>query len=207
MIKGYEKTYDWVVKLLQDCNFTDSTRRLGLRQISPNEVTVEFLGRLYFIDKNGIHLKEEKIVWANKSEGFDFNVKSVLGYYVLSDCETEPVNEFCTLGNFSHGIFEKPILDDPLGIFFDKNYQRFCDVAKKTGMIFDESQSAGRFIWQYKLLPKIPVKLIYYEGDDEYPANIQILYDKTAIQFFKFEPLAVLNGCFKEALIAIGKNT
>jgi hypothetical protein len=72
-------------------------------------------------------------------------------------------------------------------------------------MTLEESRPNLKYIWRYRMLPKIPIKIAYYEGDDEYPTKLQLLYDKTAILFYKFEPLAVLNGCFIRALAAIGE--
>jgi hypothetical protein len=208
MKKGYEQTYDWVVKLLQDCDFKDSSKRLNIKQTSKDEVSVEFLGRIYLVNKTGIHLDEQKVVWSSEKEGFDYNIKSVLGYYVLSEADIEPVDDFCTITNFSNGVFredgERDVLRSPLGEVFGNDYQKFCNAAKKVGMVFLQDKSGGQHIWQYMLLPKIPVKIIYYEGDEEIPTKIQILYDKTAIQFFKFEPLAVLNGCFIAAFASLG---
>ncbi|GHV73414.1 hypothetical protein AGMMS49940_07190 [Spirochaetia bacterium] len=209
MQKGYEKTYDWVVKLLQDCNFEDAAKRLGLTQTAQDEVSVEFLGRVYRVNKNGVHLTEQNIVWTAKSEGFDYNLKSDLGYYVLSDANMEPINDFCTLSVFCGGVFREggdgSVFGNALGRVYGRDYQRFCAVAEKLGMTLEESKPPLKYIWRYTMLPKLPIKIVYYEGDEEYPTKLQILYDKTAIQVYKFEPLAVLNGCFMEALAAIGE--
>jgi hypothetical protein len=120
----------------------------------------------------------------------------------------EPCNDFCTLSHFSHGIFNEGregwsknnILTEVYG-----DYGKFCKSAKELGMLFEAEKSGGQYIWKYTLLPKMPVKIIYYEGDDEFPSRLQILYDKTAIQFYKFEPLAALHICLIEGLAAVGK--
>jgi hypothetical protein len=176
MQRGYAKTYDWVVKLLQDCNFEDAAKRLGLTQTSRDEVSVEFLGRIYRVTKSGIHLAEEKIRWSVNSEGFDYNLKSVLGYYVLSDADLDPIHVFCTMNSFSQGVFREryggDIADDPLGRVYGADYQKFRAVAEKTGMIFEEGKPNVKYTWQYTLLPKLPIKIVYYEGDDEYPTKL-----------------------------------
>ena len=40
-----------------------------------------------------------------------------------------------------------------------------------------------------------------YEADDEFPVEIQIMLDKTALDFLEFECLAFIVGCFVRALI------
>jgi hypothetical protein len=205
---GSEQTYEWVVKLLQDCDFEKSAKRLGLTPLCENKVEVSFLGRKYIIAKCGIELAENPLGWSYKTKENDCNLKSVLGYYVLSKANTEPQNDFCPLAHFSSGIFDKHednYANNPLTTAYGNDYGKFCAAAEKLGMTFEKEKSPGQHVWLYGLLPKIPIKLIYYEGDDEYPSKIQILFDKTAIQFYKFEPLAVLHICLTHALTAVAE--
>lgn len=198
MKKGYIQTYEWVVSLLKERDFAESAARLNLKLAFADVIEVDFLTRHYLIKKDGIEQKSESVEWRPCAEGYDYNLKSVLGYYVLSDATCNPVGDFCPLQSFSHGIFrgEDVAKRDPLATAFGQDYDLFRDAAKLAGMEFESEKSAGQYIWRYNLLPKIPVKLVYYEGDDEFPTKIQVLYDKTAIEFFKFEPLAVLHSCF-----------
>lgn len=208
MQKGYEKTYDWVVKLLQDCDFEDSARRLDLPLRSRDEVSLDFLGRTYLVNRQGVALAEEKIPWSVDSEGFDLNLKSALAYYVLSEANLDPIGDYCVITSFSGGVFregdEGDIFNNPLGRVYGADYGKFRGVAELLGMIPEESRPNLKYVWRHSILPKIPIKIVYYEGDDEYPTKLQLLYDKTAILFYKFEPLAVLNGCFISGLAAIG---
>jgi hypothetical protein len=204
---GCEQTYEWVVKLLQECDFGESAKRLGLEQSGGGKILVNFLDRKYAVTKSGIELCAEKTVWAFKKKGHEYDVKSVIGYYVLSDARAEPLNDFCPLSSFSHGIFDEGRsgwMNDALTKVYGSDYNKFRESAGRLGMLFEGEKSAGQYVWAYSLLPKIPVKIVYYEGDDEFPSKLQILYDKSAIQFYKFEPLAALHGCFTAGLAAIG---
>ncbi|MDR0562727.1 MAG: DUF3786 domain-containing protein [Spirochaetaceae bacterium] len=205
MKKGYELTYNWVMDLLQSCDFKESAKRLNLR-LSGDAVMIAFLGRTYAVSKEAIRLAEEKILWLSKKEGYEYHVKSVLGYYLLSEADAEPQNDFCTLAHFSHGIFEnRELSGDRLTSVFGADYNKFRKAAEKLSMRFEGEKSSGQYVWSYLLLPKIPIKIVYYEGDEDYPAKVQVLYDKTAILFFKFEPLAVLHGSFIEGFAAVGE--
>jgi hypothetical protein len=204
MKRGYEQTYDWVISLLQQCDFNESAKRLHLKLVE-DTIMITFLERTYIISKNSIDLAEEKLIWTAQTEGYEYNLKSVLGYYVLSKADVEPENDFCTIGYFSHGIFRDDWrADTQFSKVFGNDYTKFCGVAKKLDMVFEGEKSSGQYIWRYTLLPKMPIKVIYYEGDDEYPTKLQVLYDKTAIKLYKFEPLAVLHHCFIGGLAAIG---
>jgi hypothetical protein len=205
--KGHEKTYEWVIGLLKDADFEGAAKRMGIKLVSKDELNVDFFGRTYSITRDAVTVKSETINWDTGSCIFEYNTKSVLGYYALSDADLEPVNDFCLLSSFSHGVFasgagnsgHKSLLNKAYGA----DYNKFREAALELGMRDEGLQGAGKK-WHYDLLPKMPVKLIYYEGDDEFPTDIKILFDKTAIQIYKFEPLAVLNGCFIQALAAVG---
>jgi hypothetical protein len=54
------------------------------------------------------------------------------------------------------------------------------------------------------LLPKIPVKILYCSGDEEFPTAIRFLYDKTAAGFARgHDPLIVLHHSFTVGLAAL----
>jgi hypothetical protein len=44
------------------------------------------------------------------------------------------------------------------------------------------------------MLPKILLQIVYYEGDDEFPCEVQVLLYLNAAQFMEFECLAFLQG-------------
>ena len=48
-------------------------------------------------------------------------------------------------------------------------------------------------------------QIVFYEADDDFPVDIQIMLDKTALQFMEFECLAFMVGCFVRAFIKTAK--
>ena len=209
MERGYVKTFNWVKTLLKNCDFSDSSKRLGLEQISENTILIKFFDRTYKISKEYIELIEEKTIWTVDSEGYEFDLKSVLGYYVLSEANVEPTYEFCTLGQFSGGVFRESYSSHNNNRFMDifgNDNKKFEKTMKILGMEYEGENRNGKYTWNYKILPKMPIKFIFYEGDDEFPSKMQILFDKTAIKIYKFEPLAVLYVNIFETILSLGKN-
>jgi hypothetical protein len=207
--RGYVKTFNWVKGLLNNCDFSDSSKRLGLEQISENALLINFFDRTYKISKEDIELIEEKTIWTVDSEGYEFDLKSVLGYYVLSEAHVEPMYEFCALGQFSSGIFMESYSSHNNNRFMDifgNDNKKFEKIMKILGVEYEEGNRDGKYTWNYKILPKMPMKFIFYEGDDEFPSKMQILFDKTAIKIYKFEPLAVLYVSIFETILSLGKN-
>jgi hypothetical protein len=206
MVNGYEQTYQAIVPLLKACDFADAAKRLGFSLVSEQLMTIDFLGRTYQITKAGVQLLAD-----SANDTVHVNFLSVLVYYAVSKGSTEPLYDFCLMHNFAQGLFSSDNtstlnwMTAPLRKEFSEDYQQFCDAAQELGMVYERSRVQGEYTWSYQLLPKMPIKVIYYDADDEFPCDIKILYDKTALQFLEFEPLAVLNGCFITTLAGIGK--
>ncbi|MDR2633379.1 MAG: DUF3786 domain-containing protein [Treponema sp.] len=211
MEKGYEKTYQWVKGLLKQCDFSDSAKRLGLKQVAEHTVLLDFFDRTYQITKDAIELIEQKTAWPVDSEEYEYNLKSVLGYYVLSDANIEPAYEYSVLWHFSGGVFRESsswlsMLNNTFSETFGNRYEPFKAIMDTYGMDYEEGSRSGKYIWNYRLLPKLPIKWVFYEGDEEYPSKLQILYDNHALKIFNFEQLSVLHGSIFTLLVALGKN-
>jgi hypothetical protein len=197
-MNGYEQTYEVIVPRLRECDFSDAARRLGFELPSKDRLIINFLGRTYMITKNGVSPLDGSSV--------NVNILSVLVYYAISQGKGEPLYDFTMLHNFSRGLFSHGGADwmtAPLRKAFGGGHSQFRKAALALGMVFQGSEKSGEYPWLYQLLPKIPVRVVYYQGDDEFPCGVDIFYDKTAPLFLDFEPLAVLNGCFISALAAM----
>jgi hypothetical protein len=198
MNKGYRQTYELIRPKLRNCDFPDAARRLGFTLVSDTGMTIDFLGKTYEINKEGVRPLDGKET--------NVNILSVLVYYAISAGDAEPGNDFAQLHYFAQGLMSggnasvSSWMTAPLRRAFADGYQLFSGAARKFGMTCERSRKSGEHAWYCWLLPKIPVRLVYYEADDEFPVNIHLFYDKTASLFFEFEPLAVLSGCFIHAL-------
>jgi hypothetical protein len=210
MEKGYEKTYNWVKGLLKNRDFSDCAKRLGLEQIAENKILIRFFDRTYQITKEDIELVEQQTAWTVNYEGYEYDLKSVLGYYALSEADIDPAYIYSALGYFSGGVFREnsgwmSMANKRFVEIFGSSHEKFNKTMQMFEIKHEEGSRAGKYIWNHKVLPKIPIKLIFYEGDDEYPSKLQILYDNNVLKILNFEQLAVLHSCIFQAILAAGK--
>ena len=89
----------------------------------------------------------------------------------------------------------------PLGKIFSGNYAAFSEVMRKLGGSFNGKLKSDGYSWLMNVLPKIPIQIVYYEEDDEFLCDLQILLDRNASRFMEFECLAFLEGCLVRAII------
>jgi len=200
MITGYERIYLDLLPRLAKCDLAESAQRLGLKVLASGEVMADFCGRQYLITPAGVEPADGQPVHVN--------CRSVLAHYILSQGQGEPEHSFLPLArltgmidgqkSFDQGLMVKPLLRE-----FGDDYPQFQTAARQLGGVLDSGSNDGGQRWTFAVLPKILLRLVFYQADDEFPAEIQLLFDRAALRFMEFECLAFLSGCFTNALIAV----
>jgi hypothetical protein len=202
MPSGYEKIYESLVPKLGECDFSDAAGRLGLVLRPDGAMTVNFLGREYEISSRGVNPTDGKPV--------NVNNRSVLAYYALSRGAGEPAFSYVSLSSLTgmKVTFDRTNsnwMTDPLGKQFGGGYESFSGAMRKLGGVFTGKSNLGGYTWLLKALPKIPLQIVYYDEDEEFPCEVKILLDENASRFLEFECLAFLQGCLVRALSMTAK--
>lgn len=193
---SYDQIYDTLLPKLAKCNLVESAARLGLEVKADGSIIIKFLKRDYHITHEGVIPVDGQPV--------NINNRSILVYYILSKGSGDPVYLFKPLFRMtgmytSHNTERASIMDAPLIREFGNDFKRLEKSVIKLGG--KSSTSNADLSWILELLPKIPVKILFYEEDDEFPADIQIHFDQRALDFLEFECLAFLSGCLVRALV------
>jgi hypothetical protein len=191
---GYDSIYLGLVTKLPECDLQEAAHRLGL-DYAEGGVHVRFLTREYRITQDGVQPLDGQPV--------NVNTRTVLLYYLLSKGQGEPGDSYVPFEAIPRMVgglnLQSRLMTAPMERYFASNYSKFSEAATRLGGIEQETQ-VGKHLWRFNVLPKIPVKLVFYESDDEFPVSIQIMLDKTALQFLEFECLAFMVGCLVHAL-------
>jgi hypothetical protein len=103
--------------------------------------------------------------------------------------------------SFYFSAFVKRAID-PLKKTFGANIQGLVQAAEKLGGLAIPAGDAG---FEFRLLPRIPVQLILWEGDAEFPAEANILFDETIGDILSPEDVAWLAGMLVYRLMALGR--
>jgi hypothetical protein len=81
--------------------------------------------------------------------------------------------------------------EDPLKELFESNFEKVAAAITRLG-----AEQSGDFptpkAWILFLLPKVPVVILYWPEEDEFPAKVKILFDQTADKFLDVESLMFL---------------
>jgi len=198
MTSSYDVIYEALLPKLAECNLKESAERFGLNIDSNGHINIRFLKRDYLITNTGVTPVDGKTV--------NINNRSILIHYVLSQGTGDPVYAFKPLFRmttvFSSGDTGKPsMMDVPLIKAFGNDVKQLEETIIKLGGKTQISKETYSRCWLLEVLPKILVKIIYRDADDDFPVEIQTQFDESAPEFLEFECLAFLCGCLVRALI------
>ena len=197
MANGYERIYESLVTRLRTCDFPEVAQRLGLTLRADGALAVGFLGREYEISHQGVNPTDDEPVSVNN--------RSVIAYYALSSGAGEPAFSYVPLSSLAGTAVianaNTNWMTDRLGKAFSGDYGGFCEAMRRLGGIYDGKLESGGYSWLLRALPKIPVQIVYYGRDDDFPCEVQIRFDQNAARFLEFECLAFLQGCLVRAMV------
>jgi len=199
MSNGYERIYLDLLPELLKCDLVESARRHGLQVLVDGVVRADFCGREYWITQTGVEPVDGQPV--------NINSCSILIHYMLSkgrgemDLSYLPLYRLNAMKIDGHKRVSQGTTIDPLIREFGNNYEKFQAAALKLGGDPEPASFDGRHIWDFLVLPKIPVRVEFCEADDEFPVDIQILFDTSAPRFMDVEGLEYLSGSFSSALV------
>lgn len=195
---GIEKIYHDLLEQLKERDLTTIATSKNLRSHTTGEVLVESLSRDYLASHDGISARDQGHVSSEQ--------KLAVVSYLLSDCTGPPAFDFIPfahLGGYNIGRdkhMDKNVKQPILNTFAD-NYDLFVAAALKIGGTEQESDSADKHIWLFQVVPNLLIQIIFYEPDEDFPADIHILFDSKALEILGMKCLGFLPGYFTSALI------
>lgn len=84
-------------------------------------------------------------------------------------------------------IFEKRVTA-PLLARFGRNPEETWEPAKQLG---GSRAEAGDFAVTVPVFPRVPITLVFWKEDEEFPARLSVLYDRTATEYLPTEDLVL----------------
>jgi hypothetical protein len=163
-------------------------------------VRLRFLGRDYLVKNDDIVSLDGEVTTVD--------TKSVLAHYLSSKGIGELAPDFLPIGRLtgiaagaSGGTSPSDSLSKPLGDKFGPDYEAFKKAALEIGARYDGLSAAGAQSFVIEDLPKLPVRLEFFEADEEFDAEIKLLFNSSANLFVSYECLELLTMCVVVAML------
>lgn len=196
-IGGHKWIYQDLVGRLANADIAAAAQRLGLAMNDAGKIEVPFFGAAYQVSREGVRRSDGK--------KFPDAMGSALIHYVLKGSCCRPKGQFVTLAElagplFKHGGYSGSALERPIIKRFQGHVPELLAAVASIGGHQGGDAGLGAVSLIVELLPHVPLQLVFYDRDDEFPARATLLYDANATQMIDFEVLAVLVTVFVQYL-------
>lgn len=197
-VGGFHYIYEVQLGRLKHADIAGCAAAVDLPLENGQAVTVPFAGAHYRISRQGVRRTDGRIVPEATA--------SALIHFVLDASRSRPVGRFVTFGElagplFGQGSYSRDALERPIIKRFQGRVQELLAVAEQLGGRQAGEAGLGGISLIFDLLPHMPLQLVFYDRDEDYPARATLLYDPNCTRMVQFEVLAVLATIFVRALV------
>ena len=156
-----------------------------------------FLGRQTVVRKaDGQILLDGRI--ADFGEGL-----SVLDWLCDRKADAAAAMDFCPIGSLP-GIYvgggnlsmDMPALSQAI----HENPDGFRNACRKMG---GQPQNRGDIAFLLHLFPDLPMILKFYFGDEDFPPQLTLLWDRNTLRFVRYETIYYIAGCLQKRLLEL----
>ena len=183
---------DWQEELIQslrlktkDVDLSGITRDLG-GDYRNGRLFMHCLGREFEIFPGGdIRTQGHITPW----------IKILLLHYINTHGRAELSGKWVSFSELRSGMVKASSFlreaEDPIKELFKSDFERVSAAIIMLGAKQSNDFPTPK-AWVLFLLPKVPVVILYWPEEDEFPAKVQILFDQTADKFLDVESLMFL---------------
>ena len=198
-IDDYKNARKLAIEKLATVSFDTILKRTAFEAIEPNRLRISFLNRIYHIRFPELEFEDE----ADSQKGVPIQEQILILHYMLSPAPSPLTDNWISYreisgASFYYSAFVKRAID-PLKKVFGQNADGFLRAGK---ILEGQTIDAGDVGYEFRLFPNIPVRLILWSGDDEFPAEASIVFNENIGRILSPEDIAWLAGMLVYRLIS-----
>ena len=129
--------------------------------------------------------------------------QALLLYYFTTADGTPPSGEWISFSELPDGRFYNQAFQGytghELSKFFQNDHPSFEQAARLLG---GTPQNLGDSSFSFKVLPRVDLLVVYWQGDEDIPASFQILFDASAKNYLPTDAYAILGSKLTQRLLA-----
>ncbi len=189
----FEKNYNDYCAQVAKVDFGSITDRLGIRHFG-NQIQLPFFNKDYLVSSNGI-----VDAAGNPPE---YMACVVIAKYILScpeksyhDTEWVSFKDFKRTSHFTNGNFFTNDTERTIAKHFSGRLDELSNAGGELGGIHHEMETKYDLSMQFSALPRISLLLLFNDGDEEFPAQCTVLFQKHA-EFYLDPESLIMTGVF-----------
>lgn len=201
-IDDYINARNLAIEKLSQEPFEGILKRSGFESPAADTFHIPFLDRIYRV--NYPRFEFEDTIEGKKEIPLQEQV--LILHYMSATEIPQPTDHWISYREipgaaFYFGAFIKRAVE-PLKKVFGQNLSGFSRAAEK---LHAREIESGDSAFEFKVLPAVPLQLILWTGDEEFPAEANILFDSSIGQILLPEDAAWLAGMVVYRLMALAR--
>jgi hypothetical protein len=190
------------IETLTRLPFATILKQSGFDAASENIFRIPFLDRVYQVAYPQFEFKDP----AADDKDIPLQEQVLILHYMQAGQMPPPAGQWISYreipgAGFYFGAFVKRAVE-PLKKVFGMNIAGFAKAARQLNASKIESGDAA---FEFRVLPAVCLQLIIWSGDDEFPAEANILFDQNIGQILSPEDVAWLAGMVVYRLMALAR--
>ena len=171
-------------------------RKLKL-QADETYVYVKLLCKTYRLHRDTGNLQRQEDTWVDANTHGE--VMTLLDLICDSREDRHLACRFQNMSAFGR-VFHSNLLEskDPFAELVQENQEDFCRAC--TGLQ-GVPVKMGDICYAFDLFDGLPVALQFWEGDEEFPPKVNILWDENALMYLKYETMWFAVGMLKRRIL------
>jgi hypothetical protein len=176
--------------------------RSGFESVEEGAFCVPFLNRIYRLSYPEFEFGEEP----HDAREVPLQEQVLILHYLEADLPAMRFDDWVAYreiqgATFYFGAFVKRAVD-PLRKVFGQDGEGFRRAADRLKGVPLEVGDAG---FEFRVFPRVPVRLVLYAGDEEFPAEANILFERRIERGLSPEDVAWMAGMLVYRLIALSR--
>ena len=179
---------DLIAKLRDDIkkiNYSETAKDIG-GELNGDAMRLKYLGEEFSISSDGEIITQGKVTpWA----------KILLLNYIKTGGKGDLSGKWVSFSELKNGMLKyttfKSECENALNVMFSGSMDKAALVLTELGAMRQDGFQA-KYAWQIYLLPKIPILILYWKDEEDFPSQTKILFDFTAERFLDVESLIFL---------------
>jgi hypothetical protein len=203
--KYYRQAFDLACQRIKELDLREQAEKGGASFEGGSggkggRVSLSFFSARYFVDLPDL------VISSTDRKVISLVTKIILLHYLIkSDGRplSNQLNPYKEIpgGMLYAGVFARRAVEILIPLF-GQSPERFLDAGLRMGGRRAEHGDAS---FMLSALPRVPMTYILWEGDKEFPATIQLLFDKSVEGYLSLEDIVVVGEMATSRLIALGK--
>lgn len=170
------------------------------------EIHLEFLNSLCRITVNPENGNVDIV--GSGGEEISLTDQILIAHYLLNASGEVATNDWITFrdipdGHFYYDAFLKRARDPFLKVFGNAP-ELFEKVAPLIGGV--QTEDIGDIAFSFQVFPKIAVKIVLWKGDEEFPSEATILFDRNISSYLPAEDIAYMSGGVVYRMMGIARS-